>query len=640
MDTPRATDRNARRAALAMAAFAALLSGCEPPLPEDVAAASKSLPDKVDFNFHVRPILSDKCFACHGPDARTRKAGLRLDVREDALAELEENPGKHAIVPGAAARSELFRRIVSADADFRMPSKESNKTLSAAEKAMLVRWIEQGAEYKPHWAFIRPVKAELPKVSARVASEIDRFVVARLDAQKLKPAPPADKQSLLNRVSFDLTGLPPTPEEMSAFVSDDSPDAYEKVVHRLLASPRYGERMASYWMDVARFADSDGYQLDGKRLLYPWRDWVIEAFNQNMSYDRFVTWQLAGDLIRDEHGDAPTRAQLVATAFNRLHRRNAEQGTDPEEYRVEYVVDRTNTFGKAFLGLTLECARCHDHKYDPISQKAYYQTYAFFNSTNENGLYTDVEITPGAAALLPTPEQEAAIADARRQIEEKKRAVSVAERQVAPAVDAWLASLAKQPASALRAQLEQSVRAATTAHYSFDKVTRRAPANGTTVRSQDETLLSTPNAMDSRTPATLQSPVRKPGIKGDAFFIGDYSAAFLGKGIGRYDHTHPFSIDLWIYPNEVHPEASVFLNSNYERHGHKGYNLLLKDNRLRFVMSHSWPHDNLEVVSDEALPAKRWSHVTLTYSGSGKAEVSIFFSMAGRFSSRRYATIW
>jgi len=604
------------RALVTSLAGAALLSlaACGPKLPDDVAAATKSLPERVDFNFNVRPILSDKCFACHGPDARTRKAGLRLDVRDAAIGELPESPGKHAIVPGDAERSELFHRIVATDPEVRMPSQASNKSLTALEKATLVRWIEQGAEYKPHWAFIKPVLPALPGASVPGGNEIDRFVVARLKSEGLGLSEPADRESLLTRVTFDLTGLPPSPAELAAFLADQSPDAYRKVVDRLLASPRYGERMTSYWMDVARFADTDGYQLDGKRRLFPWRDWVIDAFNQNVPYDRFVTWQLAGDLMPNA-----SRGQLIATAFNRLHRRNAEEGTDAEEYRVEYVIDRTNTFGKAFLGLTLECARCHDHKYDPISQKAYYQTYAFFNSTNENGLYTDVEVTPGASTLLPSAEQDAALTQARAQIQERQKAVEAAQSRAGAVASIWAKSVDTQPAK-LRAALERSVRTAMVAYYPFDEVTKQVPYEGTDRRAQHEMLQVTPNVVNPKTPAQMQSPIRKPGVKGQAFFIGDYSAAFLGKGVGDFEQSQPFSVDLWVYPNDVYEDATVFLRSNYERHGFRGYNLLLKKNRLRFVMSHSWPHDNFEVLSDEALPAKKWSHVTLTYSGSGHAD--------------------
>jgi len=605
---------NAHLIAATLATACVSLTACGPTLPDDVAAATQSLPDRVDFNFQVKPILSDKCFACHGPDARTRKAGLRLDVRDAAVGELPESPGKHAIVPGKPEQSELFHRILSSDAEFRMPSRASNKSLTPLEKATLVRWIEQGAEYRPHWAFIQPVMPKLPGAEVPGGNEIDRFVAARLKSEGLKPAAPADRESLLNRVTFDLTGLPPSPAEMSAFLADQSAGAYEKVVDRLLASPRYGERMASYWMDVARFADTDGYQLDGKRRLFPWRDWVIDAFNHNMPYDQFVTWQLAGDLMPQAN-----RAQLVATAFNRLHRRNAEEGTDAEEYRVEYVLDRTNTFGKAFLGLTLECARCHDHKYDPISQKAYYQTSAFFNSTNENGLYTDIEVTPGAATMLPSAEQEAAIGQARAQVEERSAALSAARTRVAAAAAEWASSVGQKPAT-LRAALEKSVRSATIAYYPFDEITGQVPYVGTDRRAQNELLSLTPNVVDSKTPAQMQSALRKPGVKGQAFFIGDYSAAFLGKGIGDFEQSQPFSVDLWVYPNEVYEDATVFLRSNYERHGFRGYNLLLKKNRLRFMMSHAWPHDNFEVLSEEALPAKQWSHVTLTYSGSGRAE--------------------
>ncbi len=345
--------------------------------------------DSIDFNLHIRPILSDRCFKCHGPDANQRKANLRLDIRANALAALKDNPEGHVIVPGKSAESEMFKRISSGDTSYLMPPVKSNLALNEKEIEMIRKWIDQGAVYKKHWAFIPPRLALIPQVENNEwpKSEIDRFVLAKMEKAEVEPNEEADKSRLLKRVSLDVTGLPPSLELQQAFATNTSPDAYEKVVDALMAQPQYGERMAAYWMDVARYADSHGYQDDGLRTMWPWRDWVIHAFNENYPYDRFVTWQLAGDLLPN-----PSKEQLLATGFNRNHKITQEGGIIQEEYRIEYVTDRTNTFGKAFLALTFECAHCHDHKYDPISQKNYYSTFAFFNQVPEKGLVGDIQL--------------------------------------------------------------------------------------------------------------------------------------------------------------------------------------------------------------------------------------------------------
>jgi len=344
--------------------------------------------DSVDFNLHIRPILSDRCFKCHGPDANQRKANLRLDTREGALAALKDNPSAHVIVPGNSNQSEVFLRISSSDTSLVMPPPNSNLSLTKNEIELIEKWIEQGARYKPHWAFIPPVQGPLPLVDEPwVSNEIDHFILSRMEASGLNPNEAADRERLLKRASLDITGLPPSLEMQNRFMADQSEDAYEKIVDELLSQPQYGERMALYWMDVARYADSHGYQDDGLRTMWPWRDWVIHAFNKNYPYDQFVTWQLAGDQLPN-----PTKEQLLATGFNRNHKITQEGGVIDEEYRVEYVTDRTNTFGKAFLALTFECAHCHDHKYDPISQKDYYRTFAFFNRVPEKGLVGDIQL--------------------------------------------------------------------------------------------------------------------------------------------------------------------------------------------------------------------------------------------------------
>lgn len=343
---------------------------------------------KISYNFQVRPILSDKCFTCHGPDANKREAGLRLDIEAEAYKVLKEHPGAHAIVPGMPGKSELYLRVSSTDTAMRMPPPASNlPALTETEVAIIKQWIEEGAKYEKHWAFVPPVKQEAPKVKNKdwPISEIDFFVLKQMERHGLTPNEEADKERLLRRISLDITGLPPTPEEIDSFVNNTSPDAYEKKIDELLSRPAYGERMAIPWLDVARYADSHGYQDDNYRTQWPWRDWVIHAFNENMPYDTFVTWQLAGDLLPDA-----TKEQILATGFNRNHKITEEGGVIDEEYRVEYVVDRTNTLGTAFLGMTIECAKCHDHKYDPVSQKDFFQLSAFFNSIKEVGLEATV----------------------------------------------------------------------------------------------------------------------------------------------------------------------------------------------------------------------------------------------------------
>ncbi len=360
---------------------------CSLDIPKEVEAAYDELPETVDFNFHVKPILSDRCYACHGPDENTRKADLRLDLEEVAFKKLES--GNRAFVSGNPGKSESVQRILSDDPEIQMPPSDSHLSLSAQEKAMIVKWIEQGAEWKDHWAFTKPVKSKVPKLESAnwpIKNPIDNFVQQTLSQKGFEPSPEANKERLLRRVSMDLTGLPPTIEEIDAFIKDESGDAYEKVVDQLLATDAYAERLAVDWMDLSRYADSHGLHADGWRLMWPWRDWVINSFKENRPYDEFVTWQLAGDLMPNA-----TKEQKLATAFNRNHPMTAEGGSIEEEFRLNYVWDRSETVGTALMGLTVACAtvacaRCHDHKFDPISQKDYFQMAAFFNNVKELGM--------------------------------------------------------------------------------------------------------------------------------------------------------------------------------------------------------------------------------------------------------------
>ena len=378
---------------LVLSSLILIVSGCSSRHP---------LPDQVDFNFHVKPLLADRCFQCHGPDANTREADLRFDTRAGAFASLDSLGERFAIVAGDPSNSEMILRINHDDLEERMPPESSNLSLSEYERKILEKWVEQGAEWKPHWAFTRPNQPPLPVVRATdwVTNPVDHFILARLEREGLSPAPAAAREKWLRRVTFDLTGLPPSPADLDAFLADREPNAFERVADRLIASQAYGERMAVDWLDLARYADTQGHHHDFERNMWAWRDWVIGAFNDNMPYDQFVTWQLAGDLLPD-----PSYEQLLATAFNRNHKITQECGVIEEEFRVEYVVDRTNTFGTAFLGLTMQCAQCHDHKYDPISQKEYYQLFSFFNNVPERGRWPHAEKTSPVPSL-PLPEEQ------------------------------------------------------------------------------------------------------------------------------------------------------------------------------------------------------------------------------------------
>lgn len=365
---------------------------------------AEHMPDQVSYNFHIRPILSDKCFKCHGPDGGYREAGLRLDIPEGAYAALRETPGAFAIVPGYPDSSEMYKRIVSTDPDYQMPIPSSHLgALSAAEAALVRKWIEQGAKYERHWAFVPPKKAPLPTPANAgwAKNEIDLFILQKLQNKGLTPNEEADPATLLKRISFDLTGLPPSLETIDRFLADPSPANYEKQIDALLATPQYGEKMAVHWMDVARYSDSYGYQDDNIRTQWAWRDWVIHAFNENLPYDRFITWQLAGDLLPDAG-----KEQILATGFFRNHKFTEEGGVIPEEYRVEYNLDKTKTYSKGIIGLTVECAQCHDHKYDPVSQKDYFQLFAFFNNTKEVGYEGDVTASKPAKKPVLTLTQE------------------------------------------------------------------------------------------------------------------------------------------------------------------------------------------------------------------------------------------
>ncbi len=537
------------------------------------------------FNRVIRPILSENCFTCHGPDGAQRKAGLRLDDRSVALE-------RDAFVPGNADESELIRRITSTDADEKMPPPDSNRSLTPEQIEALRAWIDGGAEYEPHWSFIPIPDTAPPAVDdphGWIRNPIDAFVLERLRKEGIAPAPPADKATLLRRATFDLTGLPPTLEELDAFLADDSPDAYERAVDRLLASPAYGERMAYDWLDAARYADSYGYQNDRNSAVWPWRDWVIRAFNSNLSYDRFITYQLAGDLLPE-----PTQDQVLATAFNRLHRQTNEGGSIEEEFRLEYVADRTQTVATTMLGLTMECARCHDHKFDPITQRDFYEFSAFFNSIDEAGLYSHfTDAIPSPSLLLYDDEQRAAH-------EALKQAVDEREAAARAAVDG-----AEERFAAWEADPDRAVPSARpVVHFAFEDMAEE----------------KTPDDAAPDRPAVLKwAPESVEGVVGRAVrFSGDSSVE--SEGAADFERTDAFTLALWLRRTEHVPHTVVVHRTLAETDAaSRGYELLLRDGRPTFSLVHFWPGNAVRVQAAEPLRLGEWVHLAVTYDGSSRA---------------------
>ena len=549
-----------------------------------VAAASAQ---EVQFNRDVRPILSDKCFACHGPDAQNRKTPLRLDTAEGAAVALAG--GGKAIVAGDPTVSVLIERVKSDDPIRRMPpAYEGHDKLSDREIDVLERWIAQGGEFEGHWAFVAPTRPAAPEVQRPdwVRNPIDAFVLSRLERAGLEPSPTADRARLIRRVTLDLTGLPPTPAEVDAFLKDDSPEAYEKVVDRLLRSPHYGERMALDWLDAARYADTNGYQSDGVRSMWRWRDWVVEAFNKNLSFDKFTIWQIAGDLLPD-----PTQEQLLATAFHRNHRTSGEGGIVEEEFRVEYVADRAETTGTVWLGLTVGCARCHDHKYDPILQKDYYRLFAFFNSIPERGLVYNFG-NDGPLMPAPTREQKAKL-DAF-DIEAKKAHDEwvALEPQLARALQKWEKSLDETPR-------DEFPREGLVARYELGDGLALDAFSG----------VDDPDA--DRKPSAAEA-VYTEGLFGRAArFDG---ASFLdGGAVAGFQYDDQFSVSLWMAPEKVDDAGVVSRMQDIDEGA--GWGILLREGRVRveFTMRHT--DLSMRVETKRTLAPGAWHHVALTFGG-------------------------
>lgn len=541
----------------------------------------------VDFGRDILPILSDKCYHCHGPDEPARKARLRFDTREGAF---RIQDGKTVISPGKSAESELIRRVLSSDPEEVMPPPKAHRELSAEQRDLLRRWVDEGARWGQHWAFVPvPSVVEVPPATGGERNDIDRFVFQRLSREGLKPAPEASRSRLIRRLSFDLTGLPPSPSEVTAFESDPSPEAYERLVSRLLDSPTYGERMATEWLDLARYADTHGYQSDRYRAIWPWRDWVIRAFNENLPYNDFVTWQLAGDLL-----PRATQTQRLATAFNRIHLQNEEGGIVEEEFRVSYVVDRVNTFGTAFLGLTLDCCRCHDHKYDPLTQKDYYQLFAMFQNVDESGQSVFFgDVMPVPTLLLSTPSQDEVLRRLQRDIDHQREVVASTRAAAHSRFEEWLKN---RPAEAIVPGL--------TASYGFDEQVDGHFTN---------------NVAGGKPGNASDSPGWVDGLHGKALELsGENGVSFPGAGgVTRAD---PFSYSMAIQPANQAPRLLVLHKSRaWMDAGSRGYELLLEDGHPAVGLHHMWPGNSLKIRAVAVVPTNAWTQVTVTYDGSSRA---------------------
>ncbi|TWT84409.1 Planctomycete cytochrome C [Planctomycetes bacterium CA13] len=560
--------------------------------------------DDISFNRDIRPILSDRCFKCHGPDATNQDSDFRLDSFKSATADLG---GYFAVVPGKVDESELHNRIH--DDDDPMPPADALKPLTDTEKELLDRWIAEGARFESHWAFVPLPKAVAvpdPQASSEFADwprgPIDQFIAKTFVKQNFQPASEAPKNKWLRRVTFDLTGLPPTRQEIADFLSDASASAKAKVVDRLLASDAYAERMTSEWLDVARYADSYGYQQDVERFVWPYRDWVINAFKQRMPYDDFITWQLAGDLLPN-----PTREQLLATAFNRLHSHKREGGVAVEEFRVENVADRTHTVSTAMMGLTMECCRCHDHKYDPITMKDYYSLSAFFDNIDENGLisyFTDAVPTP--AMPLPDSQQQQTLDALKAKLAKAEAEWKVqVDQQSDPAFGEWLQTLRTK-----------EMMPGKVAEIFFDETKE-------IINEENEESVDPNNfALVNRFGKDASSPIANhlvDGHLGKAIKLTGDDAVEI-PGVGHFKRHDPFSFSLWIWSPEVQTRGVIYRRSRgWDDAGSIGYELTREGSKLSAKLCHFWPGDAIAIETTVPLEAKQWYHVVVTYDGSSRA---------------------
>lgn len=594
---------------------------CSEHLPKEVTQAFEDLPEVVDYNFHIKPILSDRCYNCHGPDNSSRKAGLRLDIEEEAFKKLES--GNHAFVKGNLRKSEVIQRILSDDPNAMMPPPDSELKLSDREIAMIVKWIEQGSQWKEHWSFLALTEPKVPELNNDWIrnNEIDNYIQNNLLQLGLQPSAETDKEHLIKRVTMDLTGLPPTVEEIDAFLNDDSLDAYEKVVDRLLLSDACAERLTQEWMDVSRYSDSHGISFDGYRTSWPFRDWVIQAFKENMSYDEFITHQLAGDLI--PNADEQSR---IATAFVRMNPMEGSGGSIPEEFRVEYVNERAGLTGTALLGLTVECAKCHDHKFDPISQKEFYQMSAFFNNTMEFGLApTDSDRAP--TLMLLDDKEKSHIKTYLESLQSEENALENIKKEVYASSDI-------KP-------LPKEIVLDPIGYYAFNtikpykkEIKKKKPANDTDEEKKEEPKKKEYKELqmldnNKEAEANLKITLAEGKYGKAAHFDEEYDEIALLK-IGRFEHYDPFSVSAWINTEKdsIGSSQSIISNSGTVLQFHRGWELALdSSNHVRVRLIHRLPDEVISINSLSPISANQWHQIGLTYDGSKSAKgISIFIN--------------
>ena len=544
---------------------------------------------EVNFNRDIRPLLSDRCFRCHGPDEKERQGELRLDQREAAVSSRE---GGAAIVPGKARESLIWQRVTSTDPELKMPPPESGKQLSDAEIELIRRWIDEGASWTEHWSFAPPVRTQPPSVRQAqwVFNPIDAFILARVEQAGLVPAPEADRETLIRRATLDLTGLPPTLGEIDAFVSDQEPGAYERVLDRLLKSPRYGEHMTRYWLDVARYGDTHGLHLDNRRQIWPYRDWLIRAFNENLPFDQFTVWQLAGDLLPQ-----PTTDQLVATGFNRCNVTTSEGGSINEEYRVRYAVDRVETTATVWMGLTAGCAVCHDHKFDPLSQAEFYQLYGYFYNFAENEMDGNAVLPNGPSVAAPSPAQQSRLQELQAKTAELEAALVARRGAVSDALAAWEAKVRAGEEKLPTAPTDMVV------YFPLDETEGTVAANRVGEGSQ-ATLLGKPNWVSGKHAGGLQ-------------LAGDTHLEL--PQVGDFERSDAFSYGAWVKPDNE--KAGTIVSRMIDGQAFRGYDLYLGNGQVFVHLIHSWEGNAIRVNTKEKLKVNTWQHVMMTYDGSSKA---------------------
>ncbi len=562
-----------------------------------IALSNEVVPELIDFNFHVKPILSDRCFACHGPDENARNGDLRLDTEKGAFSAIGEAKDHYAIIPGDLKNSVLIDRIKSTDPELVMPPPESNLTLSDTEIKILEKWIAQGAQWKKHWSFIPVTDTKIPEVQQTEwpANPVDNFILSKLENVGLTPEDQASKEVLIRRVTLDLTGIPPTLQEVDDFLNDKDPNAYEKVVDRLLASEAYGERMAVEWLDVARYADTNGYQDDLYRTMWPWRDWVIRSFNKNMPIDQFIKWQIAGDMYENAGYE-----QVLATAFNRNHMITQEGGVIDEEYRVEYVADRTNTTGTAILGLTMECARCHDHKYDPISTKEYYQLFSFYNNVPEKG---QVPYDAIAKPSLKIPDSELSKIKSMLSEEIGLEQNTLVKRESRIKEDLGIiATRLRQHVDGNNATLPEGL----VQYADFDYV-------------EDGKLVS---SMNVGNPVNFKGALQlRKGRFGRSIAVKENNMVDLGRTFSP-GKDQAFSIGAWVYPSPKNRAGAIIakMENGIKGRGYKGFDLFMEDEKIAIHLIDKWPFSAIKIKSKASVQFLNWTHIAFAYDGSGKAD--------------------